>query len=405
LGLTQPAAEQGGDGVKVRILDRPALAERTQAEVAAYLRAHGWRPAPAGDPALWFVTKDGDEFEALLPDPAFRDYAARVGDVLGVLSIVEDRSELDIWRDMSMVTSDAHYIRAMTHAPAGTIPIEDGVAAFENARDLLAAAAASVASDRPRAVQPTRKPADVDRFMREVKIGPTFEGSFVLSILVPVPPQLAEEPGKPFEDAFGDPACTEPFGRKVSLRLYSAANAAREAAAQALTGPNGLDAFTGGLYRGISANLCEALAGLGGEPNNPFELSFSWAASRPVPTPTPPVCFRRDMIPVLAEAARELREQRGEEDTRVTGHVVRLHREGEGGTGEVSVAGTTDADDADRLRRIWMQLAPADYDKALRAHHALAPISVRGDLVRTGNRYRLRNIRDFDVRAEPAEPR
>jgi hypothetical protein len=400
--------------MKVRILDRLALAERTQAEIAAYLRAHGWLPAPGGDPAVWFVTKDGDEFEALLPDPAFRDYAARVGDVLGVLSIVEGRSELDVWRDMSMVTSDAQYIRAMPHTPIGTIPIEDGVAAFENARDLLAAAAASVAADRPRAVQPTRRSADVTRFMRDVKIGPTFEGSFVLSILIPVPPQLAGESGRPFEDAemfedsegtSGEPARSEPFGRKVSLRLYEAASAAREAAAQALTGPNGLDAFTGGLDRGISANLCEALAGIGGEPNNPFELSFSWASSRPVSTPTPPVRFRHDMISVLAEAARELREQRGEEGVHVTGHVVRLHREGEGGAGEVSVAGTADTDDSDRLRRIWMQLAPADYDKALRAHHALVPVSVRGDLVRSGNRHRLRNVRDFEVPADLLDSR
>jgi hypothetical protein len=47
-----------------------------------------------------------------------------------------------------------------------------------------------------------------------------------------------------------------------------------------------------------------------------------------------------------------------------------------------------------------MHLDAADYDKAVRAHQTLVPVSVRGDLVRGGNRYRLRNTRDFGIRSD-----
>ncbi|MEV6844695.1 hypothetical protein [Actinoplanes sp. NPDC051411] len=96
----------------------------------------------------------------------------------------------------------------------------------------------------------------------------------------------------------------------MSLRLYDAVRAAHAAANEALTDANGLDVFTEAVSQGVTANLCEALVGLGGEAGHPFELSLRLAPSRPLRSaPFAPVRFRRDHLPVLSSAARELRER------------------------------------------------------------------------------------------------
>jgi hypothetical protein len=187
----------------------------------------------------------------------------------------------------------------------------------------------------------------------------------------------------------------EPFERRVSLKLYDAVHAAHRAANDALVDANGLDAFTAAVPAGVSANLCEALVGLGGEAGHSFELSLRLALSRPLQArQLSPIRFRRDHLPVLASAAQELRETVAEEGAAVAGNVVRLHREGIG-SGEISIAGVVEGDD--RLRRVWMELADEDYTAAMRAHQEMLPVSVRGDLVRRGNRLYLTNPSAFQV--------
>jgi hypothetical protein len=352
-----------------------------------------------GTAARWIRVLDGEEFEALQPlESGLRDYAARIRDVLRILSVVEGRSELDILADISNVSMDVHSVRCFpAECGPGMISLEDGVRAFESLRSLVLAAACSVSAQRQQAVQPPSKPTEVLDLIRSVRIGPSREGSFILSVHTPIPPRLTSGQSSLFdlEEGIGyEPA--EPFERRVSLRIYDAAQAAQRAANSALVDPNGLDAFTEAVPDGVSANLCEALAGLGGERQHPFELSLSFAASRPVTRRMPPVRFRHDHLPVLMAAAQELRARIPDQGVLVTGNVVRLYREG-GGAGEISIAGTLDGEDDERLRRVWTKLAAPDYDAATRAHRDMLPVSVRGDLVRRGTRLYMSNPTAFRV--------
>jgi hypothetical protein len=389
--------------IRPQITDRAAMAARLPSELAMYLRAHDWTIQDrAGSSVQWVKTVDGEEFEALQPqESSIRDYAARVGDLVSVLAAAEDRSELEVLGDITSVSMDVHTVRAFPQDNApGMISLDDGVQAYESLRGLVVAAAYAGGADHPRAVQPARKSAEVLKFLREVRIGAPAEGSFILSVHTPVPPRLSFAQAALFEaeDADGvEPA--EPFERRVSLKVYDAVRAAYGAANAALVDANGLDAFTQVVPTGVSANLCEALVGLGGESGHPFELSLRLAPSRPLRIARlTPIRFRRDHLPVLASAARELRERIPEEGVVVEGNVVRLHREGSG-AGEISIAGAIDGED--RLRRVWMSLADEDYTVATRAHAEMSTVSVRGDLVRRGDRLFLTNPTGF--RALPGE--
>jgi hypothetical protein len=378
--------------IRARVTDRAALAARSPSELAMYLRANQWGVRDRDHGAIiWVKTVDGDEFEALQPnDSGLRDYPARVRDLLSVLATVEDRSELEVLGDITSVSMDVHSVRAfpVDHGP-GMISLDDGVQAYESIRNLVVAAAYAASAEQPRAVQPARKPTEVLRFLREIAIGSPAEGSFVLSVHTPIPPRLSGQPSL-FDDDIPDalePA--EPFERRVSLKLYDAVRAAHRAANEALVSANGLDGFTDAISSGVSANLCEALVGLGGEAGHPFEMTLRLAVARPLRKRRfEPIRFRRDHLPVLASAAQELRERVADEGVLIVGNVVRLHREG-GGSGEISVAGVIEGED--RLRRVWMSLHEADYAVATRAHQEMRSVSVRGDLVRRGTRLYLIN--------------
>ena len=82
------------------------------------------------------------ELELLQPlDRGLRDYALRVADAIFLLAKVEDRSELDILREVSTSTWDVHTLRLFpADEPAGLIGLEDGVLAYECLRSLVSAA-------------------------------------------------------------------------------------------------------------------------------------------------------------------------------------------------------------------------------------------------------------------------
>lgn len=391
--------------IEAQVTDPAALAARSPSDLAMYLRARDWIMREHSETGVqWVKVVEQDEYEALQPlESSLRDYGARVRDVLRVLAVVEGRSELDVLQDISNVSMDIHSIR--TYPPdssPGTIGLDDGVQAFESLRNLVIAAACSVSSGQSRAVQPARKPAEVLKFVREVCIGAPREGGFVLTAHTPVPPRLTYGQVSLFE---GDDASVlepaEPFERRVSLRIYDAARAAHDAANSALISADGLDSFTQVIRRGVSANLCEALVGLGGEARHPFDLALSLAPSRPlVRRVLPLIHFRRDHLPVLAAAAQELRERVPEEGLLVVGNVVRLHREGSG-PGQISIAGTIEGED--RLRRIWMDLMEEAYHQATIAHRDMLSVAVRGDLVRRGTRLYLTNASAFRVLQDEAD--
>ncbi|GIE86735.1 hypothetical protein [Actinoplanes regularis] len=390
--------------IRAQVTDRDALAARSPSELAMYLRANGWATrGRAGSSVQWVKSIGDEEFEALQPrESTIRDYPLRVRDLLAMLAAAEERSELAILSDITSVSMDVHEVRAFpVDTGPGTIGLDDGVQAYESLRNLVLAAACAAATDQPRAVQPTRKPADVLSFLREVRIGAPAEGSFVLSVHTPVPPRLSSAQASFFDEDVADalePA--EPFERRVSLKLFDAVRAAHSAANDALVAAEGLDVFTDAVPLGVSANLCEALVGLGGEAGHPFDFSLRLAPARPLRARSfPPIRFRRDHLPLLASAAQELRERVADEGVLLVGNVVRLHREGSG-PGEISIAGTIEGDD--RLRRVWMSLGEEDYFRATEAHRGMLLVSVRGDLVRRGTRHHLINPSAFQPVRDPA---
>jgi hypothetical protein len=90
--------------MNARITDAATLSALRPLEVVAYLRSNGWTMSreKAGSWSMWLrANEEGDEFEVTVPlNHQFRDFAARMGDVLHVLETFEVRSQLQILRDL-----------------------------------------------------------------------------------------------------------------------------------------------------------------------------------------------------------------------------------------------------------------------------------------------------------------
>lgn len=91
--------------MRVTITDKEALRALSWAAVRAYLEAAGWQRAddvPGKADVYQHTDKNGRLWEILvLLRDDLADYVSRMGDAVSTLARVEDRSELDVYEDLS----------------------------------------------------------------------------------------------------------------------------------------------------------------------------------------------------------------------------------------------------------------------------------------------------------------
>jgi hypothetical protein len=381
--------------MRVSIRDAGTLQAIRPLELAAYLRAAGWREAKSipNEYATWVLAdKSGDEFEATLPlNHAFGDYSLRIGSIMAVLEVVEQRSQLEILSDLLTTSADVVRLRIGNGEPSdGSIPIEEGVKIVQKTRDMMMAAACSVVDHR--AVFQTRKPNQAVDYMRRLRMGQTERGSYVVTVISRVAPILTHhETNQLFE-------VNEPYERQVTSTLAHALAATRSAAEKgAVSG--GVDAFQEAVPKGVSANLCDAIVGIsmGGESSRNIEVDFSWSRTRPAFDQLPrKVVLTADAMPVIEEAGRYLRETSPREEFELRGPVIRLDRIEGADVGTITVHGFVD----DQPRKVSLDLSETEYHLAVQAHEARQTVACYGVLVREGRSFRLKNPRELVIESE-----
>lgn len=372
--------------MRLTIRDRNALNAVRPIDAMTYLRATGWvAQERLGDKGA-ILMKAGEPSETALTVPLrsdLADFAVRISEMLSTLEGVEKRSQFEILTDITTTSFDLIRVRSTsTLAASGSIPIDLGVSLFEQAREMMLAAACSTVS--PKAYWARRRPKQATTYLEGVRLGQTERGSYVLTVQSPIPPAFKGE-------LFGE----DPFERQVSRTLIGALNYTKDAAQQALTSED-FEPFRRGIERGVSANLCDALVSLArATPESAVEVSVTLSRNRPTEnaqnhfTST----FQQDLIPVIEEASRVFKETEPEEEFMLFGFVERLDRAVGTPIGRIAIRGIV----AERPRRIFVDLPEAWYHEAIRAHDENNPIFCVGDLVKEGRTFQLLNPREFMV--------
>jgi hypothetical protein len=360
-----------------------AMAGIDPAGIVAYLQASGWREAGSyGRAAIWTRPVDGAEAEVLVPVSAeLRDYPTRLAELVDTLSTVEQRPASEILQDLRSSWLDVQYIRMMPDGPSGSTPLHEGFLAIKGVHDLfLAAATSAVSSERP-TVLPSQKPQQARGFVDQVRLGQTSRGSYVLRVETPLPLELFEPPVS---------------SREVLLHLYQATSAAHDAAVRSSNKGDSAP-FIERVGEGVSANLCEALADIGGQRQSSFDIRFAWAPASPVQLDTPAMRFDRPVIAALKIGAKFLRKFPVTKTATVTGRVVDLHRTPMDRLGRVQVEGVVEATGQRHEGRVTMRLPPRDYDLAVSAHGSGHPLRVVGELRHTGRQFEISRVSSVGI--------
>ena len=363
--------------MRVSIRDKGPLSEISPAALSAYARATGWtRTDNYGDSSDVYVS-DGLP-EIILPrTQRLGDYANVVSQLIDIFADVAGTDELSLYRDL--VTADRDVIRVRAaEGVDGAVSVGDGIDLVCGAHDMILAAACSLHD--PRAVYRAGANKQATDFVRNIRMGQTEQGSFVVTLLTPVispPMQKSFIPGLEHND---------PIERKITRRLATALRATQHATESLVGGDSG--SFFEAVDNGVSANLCEALVRLI-EPFTALDVSLTWARTHPMNTAREVVHFGKGDAPILREAARLFRDRGPQPDVQLYGFVQRLKRDKEETDGTITLRAYID----DRMQSVVSVLSQSDYSRAIKAHEQKALVVAEGDLERTGQRWHLLNPR------------
>lgn len=362
--------------MRARIIDAQALRGISPQSLRAYARAEGWVATERyGEHSQVFIKEGAGE--AIIPGTvALGDYASVVAELLALFARAENRDELQVYRDLATADRDLVRVRAPQAEADGSVVIEAGVDLVVYSRDLVLSAACSAWDPRPS--YRAGKVKQADDYMTRVRLGQTEQGSFVVTLLAPVPPALEAQ------TTLWPDELEEPYERRVTRRLASGLDAAAQAIEKHNLGGAGISVFEDAVQRGVSANLCAAAAYLS-EQGSGIELSITWARTRPTPRPRWMRSFTRSEGEMLAEVARIFLERQPRPDEQIEGVVVKLARETGQTKGRVTMRAVID----NQWTSIQTVLEPDDYEIANQAHLARAPITISGTLERVGQRWRL----------------
>ena len=367
------------DGLSWRVITPVAL--------SAYARSEGWTTIGTYRQHSDIYAGDGKP-EIIVPrSDVIDDYAMIVEDLVAVFARVLGRDEISVYRDLTLADRDVLRVRALGEYPSG-MPFENSYGLIGNTRDMLAAAANSLDDSRP--VYRSGPATKAANYLQNIRLDRTEGGSFSLVLVSSaLAPRL-------FPHGESAEASVE---RRIGQRLSESLYAARRASERAVGGDG--TAFSLTVESGVSANLCEALAGLVQSVDR-FDVSFSWALARPSTEQRGPVTFSHPDGPLLLEAARSFRSLEPKYDQRVQGFIYSLARPYEDDEGTVRLRTSV----AGRQLSVTAVLNRFDYPKGIEAHAIGAMVSLSGDLEQVGQNWYLRNARLVEVLAPPlTQPR
>lgn len=370
-------------------MDRGALGAIDLPDLATYLQHKGWERTEGHTELaeFWRHLTDSDA-DLLVPrSRSVRDYLTRMSEILSVLEGRESRSWRSILADIQLVGTDVVRLKHPSDTPEGSIPLLDGVHLFEQALDMIAAAAGAAVS--PRATLPPRRPLQAIDYLNRVRLGQTEKSSYVVRILSQIEP-IETQRSPSLLDLW-----EEPFPRQVTMTLAKSLTAMDEAI-QAVHTSGSYDGFIASVPKGVSANLCDSILGIVKHEARVVNVSIdlAWAIGRPVPPDVRSSFeFRFEDASILNEGARLLREVEPITGTTITGVVVNLHRE----EGELDGLATVSAVVNGSIRNLRVPLEQLDYLKAVEAHRESRGVIFQADLEARGRSYGAANVRNFKI--------
>ena len=365
--------------MKARIVDDEALKAVSPVSLATYLQCRGAEKIGDYREASGIWRYGNQEF--IVPvKSSFSDYAAIIAEVLKSLELVEQRSQLAIYDDIANITFDVIRVRNVSNDTRyGTLNFGKSVDFVAHTRDMLLAAACSAATHKPH--YPSRKPQDAERFMSNVRFGKTEQGSFILTLLSPVMPDLNTQ------GTLLDIPEEPPYEKMVIPTLDSGLKALNQAAIQASVDRE-VRHFVEAAAQGVTTNLCDAITNLYEKLTPDFiEVSIAFSGNRNTPLPISKVSIDSGYIPIIKSASEKIKSNSPEPEQTVRGFITNLGSPDPQESGEVTIQDVV----SPKPRKIIVWLTGDEYRRAGEAHFGTKPVEIAGTVIRKGRTFGLEN--------------
>ena len=374
--------------MKVQIRDSDALSSISISSVRAYLNSNGWT-----DTGMWgerpisvFATeRHGRTWEILVPHrDTIGGYAENMAETVAVLATMEDRSQLDIFNDLSAAGADVIRLRSTNGIAKEPLSLRRSADLLDDTYGMVAYAARAVES--PRAAYRGIHSSEVAEYLENVRPLPEYIEGYSLTLYSHVPADIGNK-----QDFWGN-EYDIPFARRATNKLAQALEHADAAISKSIADDT-LTPFKNAVDYGVSANLCVSVASIV-KKGKGVDIGIQWAGTRPAKIPNPNFRFTEDSADILNEAAKFFHATEPSYDEQLTAHVVRLEREPDEFDGRADLLTWRDG----RLTRVKVELfAKTDYDRVIQAFKDQTEISLSGDIRRVGNGCELHNPRNLTI--------
>ena len=370
--------------MRVEIRDKEALEALPLTSLLSYLRSHDWVNVGRwgrGRAIMYLREEEEQTYHILTPiRDTLADYAESMAEAVDVISTVEERSQLDVFYELTATGADVIRMRSSSRSSRGALSLRQSVDMLNDAHDLLASAARAV--EKPQAAYRGRPSVDVVEYLDSVQPLPGYHEGYALTLYSPV------SVGIEAQSDFGDDYHT-PFPRLTTQKLARALECTNMAIDEVVA-KDSLESFEQAVRFGVSANLCDSVAALA-KKGQGIEIDLFWAGVRPSNLPDFQFRFSEKSADILTEAANSFRRNEPSLNESVIAQVVKLEREIKEFDGRAVILHVHEG----RPSRLGVKFEKSAFNTVIQAFQERSPISLDGDIYRVGGSYELRNPRNL----------
>lgn len=261
---------------------------------------------------MYLKEHEGCTRDILVPvQETIGDYAECMAEAVAILAEVENRSQLDVFYDLSAAGSDVIRMRAVNGAAGQSLSLPQSAGLVREAYSLLRSAAR--ATEKPRAVYRGKMSATVAQYLDKVRLVPGYGEGYALTLHAPVLMENGTPLSSKNQKSPVGMGVRENFGgdlyapsRRVTDTLARALEYANEAIAETRTG-DAFELFARAVRYGVSARLCDSVAKLA-MMGRGIKIDIVWADGQP--SDAAHFRFSEQSADILLDAAKFFRNPR-----------------------------------------------------------------------------------------------
>lgn len=328
-------------------------------------------------------TDNGTSQELVVPTTNdVDDFTVRTAEVISKLSSFSDQDVMTVLRNIAAFGYDIFRIKINEGRLSTSLIIDDAIDTLYNGLELVESSAAVVNAGHPIKSIRGRRPNSVREYIDSVRMGQTEEGSFILTLLLPV--------------AFSDQnpslpkTVNEPFGRLVSDKFEETLTAAKQ-----LSKKNGAADYETAFNAGLTSNFSHALTKIV-ERTGKVGLNISSGNSDTSPRKVYNTKFKERDAEVFEKFSTKYSEDEIHIRTEVVGTITNIQEANLRSPGSVTLSAKVDG----ITKNIKLPFTHSDRDTIIRAFDQKSEkyLSASGIITKNGNRYVLEQSSNLQVK-------